>query len=87
MLVDETIENIKKELPAIEYDDSSIGVVVTRYLVYDEELMEKDGTLDGTTFEEFMAANNTRTVIDVPEEQVNLLAAASGVDPAQITVV
>ncbi len=87
ILVDETIENIKQELPAIEYADSSIGVVVTRYLVYDEELMEKDGTLDGMTFEEFMAANNARTTIDVPEEQVELLAAASGVDPEQITVV
>ena len=87
ILVDETIENIKQELPAIEYDESSIGIVVTRYLVYDEEQMEKDGTLDGTTFEEFMAANNTRTMIQVADEELELVAAASGVDPEQITVV
>lgn len=87
LLPDETIQNIKQETPAIQYEDSSLGIVVTRYQVYEEEKLEKDGSLDGMTFEEFMAANNTRNVITVSDEEIELIAAASGVDSANIRVV
>lgn len=87
LLPDETIENIKQETPAIQYDESSLGIVVTRFLVYDEDQLKKNGTLDNMTFEEFMAANNTRNVIQITDEELNMIAMASGVDAANITVV
>lgn len=87
LLTNETIENIKKELPAIEFDASSIGIVVTRYQVYDEEQLEKDGTLDNMTFDEFMAANNNRNTITISDEELELIAAAAGVDSANVRVV
>lgn len=87
LLTNETIENIKKELPAIEFDTSSIGIVVTRYQVYDEEQLEKDGTLDNMTFDEFMAANNNRNTITISDEELELIAAAAGVDSANVRVV
>lgn len=86
-LTNETIENMKQEIPAIEYDNSSMGIVLIRNRVYDEEQMENDGTLDGTTFEEFMAANNTRTQITIPDEERQLIAATTGVDADRIQVV
>lgn len=86
-LTDETIENIKQEKPAIKLDESSLGIVVTRYVVYDEEQLEADGTLDNMTFDEFMAANNTRNTVTITDEELQLIANATGVDSASITVI
>lgn len=87
LLTDETIENIKQEKPAIELENSSLGIVVTRYVVYDQEKLEADGTLDNMTFEEFMDANNTRNTFTILDEEMNLISNATGVDTASITVV
>ena len=60
---------------------------MTRYKVYDEEQLEKDGTLDNMTFDEFMAQNNTTNTFTVPNSEIQLLASASGVNEGSITVV
>ncbi len=86
LLTNETIENIKKEIPAIQYDDSSMGIVLIRYKVYDEAQMEKDGSLDNTNFDEFMAANNQRTTLTVSSDELNLISGATGVDASKISV-
>ena len=86
LLTNETITNLQKELPAIEYDDSSLGIVAIRYIVYDEEALEKDGTLDNQTFEEFMAANNTTNTVQVTPEEIQLISSATGVNTNNITV-
>jgi flagellar M-ring protein FliF len=86
LLTDETIENIKQETPAIQYDDSSLGIVALRYVVYDEETLEADGTLDNMTFEEFIAANSDRTQITLSDDEINNIAMASGVDASKISV-
>lgn len=86
ILTDETIENRKKELPAIETDQSSLSIVMLRYHVYKEEDLETDGSLDNMTFDEFMAANNTRTQITPSTDEVQLISNATGVSTANITV-
>lgn len=86
LLTDETIENTKKELPAIESEQSSLALVVLRYHVYKEEELEADGTLDNMTFEEFMAANNERTELTLPDNQLQLVSNATGIDAGNITV-
>lgn len=87
LLTNETIENIKHETPTIETDQSSIGIVVLQYQVYNEEELEANGTLDNMTFDEFMAANNERTPITLPAEQMQMLSDATGVDVGNISVV
>lgn len=86
LLTDETIENIKQETPAIQYDESSLAVVALRYVVYDEAQLEADGTLDNMTFDEFMAQNNNRNAITLSADEIALIAGASGVDAARISV-
>ncbi|MCH5268013.1 MAG: hypothetical protein J1E62_06690 [Lachnospiraceae bacterium] len=86
LLTNEVIENRKKELPAIQSDQSSLALVALRYHVYDEAQLEADGTLDNMTFEEFMAANSERTQITIPEDEVQLVSNATGVNAANITV-
>lgn len=86
LLTDETIENIKQETPAIEYAESSLGIVALRYRIYKEEELEADGTLDNQTFEEFMAANSERQEIQLSDTEINLIAMATGVDATRISV-
>lgn len=85
-LTDETIENIKRETPAILYDESSLGVVALRYRVYEEEQLEEDGTLDNMTFDEFIAQNSDRQTINLPAEELNMIALATGVNANNISV-
>lgn len=87
LLTDETIENIKKETPAIEKENSSLAVVALRYKVYKEEELEKNGTLDGTTFEEFMAANSERTQLTPSDEELTMIANATGVNVGSISLI
>ncbi len=87
IFTNETIENIQQEKPTIQTDISSLGIVVTRYNVYDEEELENTGALDGTTFEEFMAQNNERTVIQATPEEIGLVSAATGIDEGNINIV
>lgn len=86
LLTDETIENIIKETPTIESDQSSLGIVALRYRVYDEATLEADGTLDNMTFDEFMAANSDRTTVALSDDEIQLIAQATGVDAGNISV-
>lgn len=87
LLTDETIENIKRETPTVETEQSSLGIVLLDYRVYKEEELERDGTLDNMTFEEFMTANSERTEITPTDAQIQLISDATGVDVANISVV
>lgn len=87
LLTNETIENIKHETPTIETDQSSLGVVVLDYVVYEEEQLEANGELDNMTFDEFVAANSERTPFQLTAEQLQNIAMATGVDQARISVV
>lgn len=86
IFVNETIQNIRRETPAIEYDDSSLGLVLLQYQVYDEDRLKADGTLDNMTFDEFIAQNNTRTPLEVTQEQLDLIAVATGINADNIRV-
>ncbi len=84
ILTNQTVENITKEKGAVNAEDSTIGIVAIKYQVYNEEKMEESGQLDGTTFEEFMEANQERTPIEISEEEIELVAAATGIPAANI---
>lgn len=87
LLTDETIRNIKSETPAIKLEDSSLAVVALRYVIHDEEVLEKDGTLDDMTFEEYMAQNDERTQVQATEQEIALISAATGVAQNNISVI
>ncbi len=46
-------------------EQSQIAVTVNRYQVYDEGLLEEAGELDNMSWEEYQAANNDVTAMDV----------------------
>lgn len=88
-LPSETITTHNDEVGTINYDDSSISVACTSYVIYNQETMEKDGTLEGLnmTFDEFVAANSERVSQEVPEDLVDLVAKATGFSAANISMV
>ncbi|MCR5144008.1 MAG: flagellar biosynthesis protein [Lachnospiraceae bacterium] len=86
-LPDEKITETEKEVGTISYEDSSISVVATSYVVYDEDKLKADGTLDDQTFDEFVAANSDRVKTEVDEDFINLVSKATGIDPENISIV
>ena len=71
----------------INYDTSSISVVATTYVTYNEDTMKKTGQLDGTTFDEFKANNSDRVKAEVDQDFYQLVANATGIPVNNISIV
>lgn len=85
-LPNERIQNIEYETGAVVPAESSMSVVLTKYMIYNEEDLERQGLLEGTTFEDFILANNARTALAVDQQYYDLIASATGIDPANISI-
>lgn len=86
LLTNEKVQNIKQETPAIKLADSSLGIVVRKYTVYKEDDLKADGTLDKTTWDQFISQNNKISTTTVSTDEINLISAATGVCANKITV-
>ena len=86
LLTNEKVQNIKQETPAIKLADSSLGIVVRKYTVYKEDDLKADGTLDKTTWDQFISQNNKISTTTVLTDEINLISAATGVSANKITV-
>lgn len=75
----EEITSKKNNGGNIVFENSSVAIVATRYVVYDEEKMKSQGLLDDMTFDEFVAQNNETKVIEPEENYVGLIAKATGI--------
>lgn len=71
----------------VDLENSSISVVATSYVVYDEKALKADGTLDNMTFDEFVAQNSDRVKTTVDAEFYDMVANATGIAPENITIV
>ena len=86
LLTNEKVQNIKQETPAIKLADSSLGIVVRKYTVYKEDDLKADGTLDKTTWDQFISQNNKISTTTVSTDEIKLISAATGVSANKITV-
>lgn len=71
----------------INYDASSVSVVATRYVTYNEDSMKEMGQLEDTTFEEFKANNSARVKTEVDEDFYQLVANATGFPAENISII
>ena len=85
-LPNERVQNIEYETGAVVPEESSMSVVLTKYVIYNEEDLERQGLLEDTTFEDFILANNTRTALTVDEQYYQLIASATGIAEENITI-
>lgn len=86
ILTNSVVTTTKREARAIDKANSTLGIVAVRFRVYNEEDLEKTGQLEGMSFEEFVEANSANTPIEVTEEQIQLVAAASNIPAANIQI-
>ena len=71
----------------VDLENSSISVVATSYVVYDEKALKADGTLKNMTFDEFVAQNSDRVKTTVDDEFYDMVANATGISRDNITIV
>lgn len=72
---------------SIDYDNSSISVALIRYREYYEENVERQGLLEGITWEDFKEANRDDIKREVDQDVVQMVAYASGIDASRVVVV
>ena len=72
---------------AIKYDNSSIAITASHYVIYKEKDVKEQGLLDGISFEEFMLANSDMVRKPVDEDMITLVANATGIPAANISII
>ncbi|HKM20646.1 MAG TPA: flagellar M-ring protein FliF C-terminal domain-containing protein [Lachnospiraceae bacterium] len=82
-------EIIDRTVPpgAIQYDESSVAVTASHFVIYKEEELRAQGLLDGITFEEFEAANSEKVRREVDAELVTMVANATGIPESSISII
>lgn len=87
-LPNELVRNSEYESGTIEYDQSSMSVVLTDYVEYNEQQLKDSGQLDGTSFNDFIAQNNVRAKATIDDaEIITLISKATGIAEDKISVV
>lgn len=71
----------------VDFENSSVSVVATSYVVYDERALKADGTLNDMTFDEFVAQNSNRVKTTVDDDFYDMVANATGFSRDNITIV
>ncbi len=82
------VTNTQKEIGAINTNDSSVSIVLTKYKVYSEETLEEKGELKGTNFEEYIEDNNLEKVdsLTVDDSLIASVSAATGIAANKINI-
>lgn len=80
-----TTRNIPPGL--ILYNQSSLSVAAIRYRVVREDDAERQGLLDGISWEDYKAQNQERVRLETDEQIVDLVAKASGISSENISFI
>lgn len=81
-----TTTNTTKAIGTVNKDNSTIAVVLSKYVIYDEAQMKKSGQLKGTNFETFQEKNSERKAIELDQEAIDLVEKATGLPANNIAV-
>lgn len=76
----------EKAVGTVNTANSTIAVVLSKYVIYDEAKMKKAGQLDGTNFDTFQEENGDRKAIEVDEETYALVQMATGINRENIQI-
>ena len=81
-----TTTNTTKTIGTVNKDNSTIAVVLSKYVIYDEAQMKKSGQLKGTNFETFQEQNSDRKAIQLDDQTTALIEKATGFPTNNIEV-
>lgn len=85
-LPDEEITKTTGESGKIDKANSSIGIVAYQYVTYRESVLKADGTLNGTTWEQYEAQNSAPTKVDADPDVIATVSKATGIPEENITM-
>ena len=86
-LPNERLTTTTENAGGIDRGSSSISVAAIRFNEIYEEDVERQGLLDGTTWEEYKLANGADSRIEVDTDFYSLVAQATGISEDNITIV
>lgn len=78
--------NTKYEVGAVLPEESSVSIVLTRVDNISQESLQKDGALNGITFEEYAKQNSRLQPLTVDPSLIPLVSNATGVPEDKITI-
>ncbi len=81
-----TTTKTQKAIGTVNAQNSSIAVMLSRYVIYDEAKMKKAGLLKGTDFDTFQEENSARNPIEVDEATYTLVEKATGIKAQNIQI-
>lgn len=70
----------------VDYTNSSLSAVATTYVVYNEDTLRANGTLDDMTFDEFVEQNSARVQQEIAQEYYTLVSNATGIPVENISL-
>ena len=76
----------EKAVGTVNTANSTIAVVLSKYVIYDEAKMKKAGQLKGTNFDTFQEENGDRKTIEVDDETYALVQMATGISRENIQI-
>lgn len=74
------------EVGAVIPEESSMALVLTTYKVYDQERMEANKELDGTTWDKFVEETDKKTQLEVPEDVYSQVEKATGISSSNLSI-
>ncbi len=78
----------KKTQPgSISRESSSAAITVSKYVIYNEDVLKASGALDEMTFQEYIMANSDPVKVEVDEDYYELVANATGIPRDKISIV
>ncbi len=86
-LVSELVETKTTTPGEVIKDSSTISVVLTKNVVYNEEDARRLGYLEGTTWEEFKAANSETKSIEFDETWIDIISNGTSIPTENISIV
>ena len=83
----ETVTDRTSAMGEVDYAASSVSVVLTDYVIYDEDTLRESGALEDMTFEEYIAQNSDPVQVEVPEDRYTMIANATGFPVENISII
>lgn len=81
------VTNTTQTPGAIQYDESTISLVLTKHIIYKEEDLESQGLLDGISFEQYQQENSQPIATEVDNSFYTLVSKATGISESNISIV
>ncbi len=85
-LPNERVTNTEYEVGAIDSTKSSVSILLRSLTTHKEEDLERQGLLEGTTFEDYALMNNKESKLTVDPELVTMVSMATGIPEDKIQI-